>query len=247
VREKPAFEGFPALFKGTTVPNLFLSVVLPQITDPAELLATLFVLRDTQSKRSYPRFARKTELVNDLDLRRSLIHLGQGQPAGGVDPLDQGTIRAAQDALDRGLEAATRRGTLACLRLADGDTIYCMNSPSERRALERVRAGDLCAGLRPEPVEEVPERTNIFLLYEDNIGPLTPIMADRLTQAELDYPEEWIADAIREAVENNARKWNYVEAVLKAWRDEGRAGESRSDSLKESWERYLGHPLAPRR
>ena len=36
--ERNTFDGFPAQFKGTAVPNLFFSAVLPQIDDAAELL-----------------------------------------------------------------------------------------------------------------------------------------------------------------------------------------------------------------
>jgi len=248
VRDQPPFDGFPAQFKGTSVPNLFLSAVVPRIDDLAELLATLFVLRDCQAKRSYPRFARKSELLNDLDLRRSLIRLCVLPPTNeGAGEVDESLVTAAGRSLERGLGAAVRRGTLASLPLADGDEIYCINSPAERRALDRVRAGDLRIGLRPEPVEELPDRPNVFRLYEDNIGPLTPIVADRLVQAEQDYPEEWVADAIGEAAENNARSWNYIEAILRRWRSSGRPElKDRSATAKESWEQLLGRSLSTR-
>jgi DnaD/phage-associated family protein len=48
------------------------------------------------------------------------------------------------------------------------------------------------------------------------------MIAERLREAEDDYPSQWIEDAIRIAVENNVRKWRYVEAILEDWRTKGR-------------------------
>ena len=70
-----------------------------------------------------------------------------------------------------------------------------------------------------------PARTsqrNIFRLYEENIGPLTPLIAETLGEAEDTYPAEWIEDAIRIAVQSNKRTWRYVAAILERWQREGR-------------------------
>jgi len=66
------------------------------------------------------------------------------------------------------------------------------------------------------------ERPNIFKLYETHIGIITPMMAEQLKQDEIDFPAEWIEDAVREAVERNARNWKYVKAILLAWKERGR-------------------------
>jgi len=64
-------------------------------------------------------------------------------------------------------------------------------------------------------------RANIFELYENNFGLLTPMIADTLKDAEQTYPAEWIKVAMTEAVTNNKRNWKYVEAILKRWKAEG--------------------------
>lgn len=66
------------------------------------------------------------------------------------------------------------------------------------------------------------KRPNIYQLYESHIGMITPMMAEQLKQDEKDFPPEWIEDALREAVHRNVRNWNYVRAILKAWKDRGR-------------------------
>ena len=78
------------------------------------------------------------------------------------------------------------------------------------------------------------DRQNIFRLYEENIGPLTPLIADALKDAEETYSPEWIAEAIDLAVRNNKRSWRYCEAILKRWKEEGRGEkQDRRDSEKD--------------
>jgi DnaD/phage-associated family protein len=62
----------------------------------------------------------------------------------------------------------------------------------------------------------------IFKVYENNIGLMTPIMADKINDALKTYKEDWIIDALKEAVANGVRKWSYVEAILDRWQKEGR-------------------------
>ena len=91
------------------------------------------------------------------------------------------------------------------------------------------------------------ERPNIFRLYEENIGMLTPMIAEELLDAEQVYPKQWIQDAMREAVLNGAHSWRYVEAILKRWQREGRkhkpspprTGKARKVSASEFFERWL--------
>jgi DnaD/phage-associated family protein len=67
------------------------------------------------------------------------------------------------------------------------------------------------------------ERNPLFSFYENKIGALTPLMADAIEEAEKLYTPKWVADAIELASEKGARHWNYCEAVLKRWKQEGRA------------------------
>ena len=80
------------------------------------------------------------------------------------------------------------------------------------------------------------DRPNVFVLYEQNIGPLTPLIAENLQDLEKEYSREWLEEAIQIAVTNNARKLSYVIAVLKRWRTQGRP-KSADDA--ESSERYI--------
>ena len=83
------------------------------------------------------------------------------------------------------------------------------------------------------------QRPNIFVLYEQNIGTLTPMMAEELMEAEKSFPAEWIEDAFREAVKSNVRKWRYVQSILETWADEGRGDETSQRTDERDRRRFI--------
>jgi len=68
----------------------------------------------------------------------------------------------------------------------------------------------------------------IFKSYEDEIGIITKTIADKI-QIYLDdgINPQWIIDAIRISSENNARRWSYVEGILKRWIAQGNQNDYR--------------------
>lgn len=62
---------------------------------------------------------------------------------------------------------------------------------------------------------------NIFSLYQKEIGLITPMIAEDLKDAEKEYPEDYITDAIHEAVKRNKRSWGYIASILKTWKAQG--------------------------
>jgi DnaD/phage-associated family protein len=65
------------------------------------------------------------------------------------------------------------------------------------------------------------DRPTVFRLYEQNIGPLTPLIADRLIKALELYPAEWVESALEEAVAYNRRNWRYIARILENWAADG--------------------------
>ena len=116
--------------------------------------------------------------------------------------------------------------------------------------MERVEKGEVDLGgpVKSEPLPAGLEQPNIFTLYEQNIGMLSPMIAEELQDAEKLYPDSWIQDAFREAVDLNKRNWRYITRILERWAAEGkdngepgRHSEAESDP-KEFYRRY-GHLL----
>ena len=88
------------------------------------------------------------------------------------------------------------------------------------------------------------ERPNIFQLYEENVGMLTPLVADELRAAEEEYPAGWVEAAIREAAAGNVRSWRYIEAILERWKREGEERgqvESLGDILRRLQQRNFSN------
>ena len=224
------FKGFPAKMQFTPLPNVFFSALLPQISDVTELKVTLYLLATLYQRRGYPRFVSLGELMGSNSLMRSFGRAGE-VPA---------------EALARALEMATRRGTILHLALdKDGATedVYFLNTESDREAVAKIQSGELSLpGLKTggQSYLEPEEPPDVFTLYEQNIGMLTPMIAEELKEAERLYPADWIRDAVREAVNHNKRKWSYVSAILERWSAEGReSGAHKRDSKKQDPDKYI--------
>jgi DNA replication protein len=120
-------------------------------------------------------------------------------------------------------------------REGEPEDVYFVNTEANREVIARVENGELSLGALPRTQPYVKEeRPNIFTLYEQNIGLLTPMIAEELKEAEEMYPAPWIEDAFREAVSLNKRSWRYIARILQRWSSEGKeSGESRRDSKKK--------------
>ena len=229
------FSGFPAgKVRYTPLPNLFFSELLPLVDDLAELKVTLHVFWLLHGKKGAVRYVTFQELLGDGTLLLGL----------------QGLSSSPEEALREGLQQAVARGTLLHL-LASGEKRehwYLTNTAEGRRTVDKVLSGEVELAQRGVLIEPavLAERPNIFVLYEQNIGLLQPIIAEELEEAERLYPQEWIEEAFRIAVEHNVRNWKYVRRVLEAWAAEGKdddRGTARGKTwyTEEEYKRFIKH------
>jgi DnaD/phage-associated family protein len=138
----------------------------------------------------------------------------------------------AETQLDAALDRAVEDSILlkAILQLEAKETLYFLNTPKGRAAAQAIAQGRWQpSGDEQMPIELALERPNIYRLYEQNIGPLTPLIADSLRDAESEYPDAWVQDAFRIAVENNVRNWRYIQAILNRWQEKGRDERQKQD------------------
>ncbi|MFC1900892.1 DnaD domain-containing protein [Chloroflexota bacterium] len=226
------FNGFPARMQFTAIPNLFFSNILPQIEDMAELKTTLYLFRLIYGKKGYPRFLTYKELLGNKSLVSSL----------GGETSEKGNV------LSNALELAVKRGTILHLVMdMDGqpEDIYFLNTDSDRKVVERIQNGELAlTGLKaaghPQANTDFEDLPDIFTLYEQNIGMLTPMIAEELGEAEKMYPEDWIRDAIKEAVSLNKRNWRYIARILENWSAEGKSDGTHKRDSKKGPDKYNG-------
>jgi len=221
------FAGFPSgRVEFTPIPNAFFSALLNEITDIAELKTTLYVMAALYRKKGYPRFISFGELLGNA----------------GLMPILQGS----EETLRGILKMAVERGTLLSLAInkdATAADIFFLNDEAGRQALAKIGSGELkLPGLKtatPVPVqaEALPD---IFTLYEQNVGMLTPMIADELRDAEKLFPPDWIRDAVKEAVLRNKRNIKYIAKILENWSVEGRSdGTYQRDTKKTDPDRFV--------
>ena len=147
----------------------------------------------------------------------------------------------SQAALMEAIDRAVQRGTLlqATVKLDEELSLYFFNTSRGRSAAEATQNGDWRPSDDPRiPVELGPERPNIYRLYEQNIGPMTPLLAEDLQDSEKTYPAEWIEEAFRIAVEKNVRNWRYVSAILRRWHERGYDGRKTRRDTEKSRRQY---------
>ncbi len=219
------FSGFPQKGRLVRVPGLFFSELLPQIDSLAEMKVTLYCFWRLQQKEGAVPYLRLREMLADSAF------------LSGLAARDDELRAALQD----GLERAAARGTLLHVQVqGDGweEDLYFMNTPRGQAAVGGIERGEWMPGIGPgAPVELTVERPNLFTLYEQNVGPLTPIIADRLRDLEASYSQAWIEEAFEIAVKYNKRSLSYIEAILNRWQTEGR--EEREGSAGDG-QRFIG-------
>jgi DnaD/phage-associated family protein len=203
------------------IPSHFFSDLLPAIDHLGELKVTLYVLWRLDNMEGDFRYLTIKKILEDEMFISGLADSEDERKAALVDALDR----------------CVQRGSLLRAdidQLGGGITLYFFNSPKGLAAVQAIQEGSW----RPSdgtqvPIELVPVRSNIFSLFEENIGPITPLLAESLQDAEKEYPARWIEEAFRIAVENNVRTWRYVEAILRRWQERGYdVREDRRDSEK---------------
>ena len=220
----PLFKGFKddgdSLIR---VPKAFFSQLLPHINDLPQLRLLLYLYWHSESQQSKIRYFRMVDLSSDPTL---MMMMGD------------------KEALDQALEGLIDLRALLKAELDWMDEVYYFfNNPQGQAAVQAIEMGEWNeAPKNRQPIHLVNEKPNIFKLYEENIGVITPMMAEILKDDEATYPAWWIEKAIEIAVARNVRTWKYVQAILKRWQTEGfkdeqnRRDDSQDpESYRKSW------------
>ncbi len=205
------FKGFTDSETFTELPDSFFRQLLNEITDTDELKVTLYAIW-------------------------RIGHMDGPFHAMCQTDFDAKDLGLAADEVVSGLGKAVERGTLLKSE-HEADTFYFLNSPRGRAAAEAFAKGNWRESAKIMSAPPV-ERPNIFKLYEENIGPLTPIIADMLREAEKEYRNEWFEEAFEIAVTRNVRNWKYVEAILKRWKEKGKDERKDQQDAGKDFKRY---------
>jgi len=205
------FEGFTKGVKYSPIPAPILNGYLEVVENFAELKTVLRAIWMLNNKKGQIRYLTQEELCSDRILTRSLLAKN---------------VKEHQEMVVESLEAAVSHNILIeSKQNSDSRTIYFLNTESNRiltnKALQVPHSDELGSW---EIEQDLP---GPYSLYEENIGMITPIIADKIREAEAEFPSEWIAQAIIESVNMNKRNWAYISSILTNWQIEGKSnGES---------------------
>ncbi len=204
-----SFNGFTSSETFTQVPDSFIHM-MNEIEDVAELKITLYAIWRIEHIEGNFRALCETDFETE-------------------------SLGLSVDEIRRGLGKCFERGTLLKAQ-HEADVFYFLNSPRGRLAAEAFSKGhwrDV-----GKIMSATLNKSNIFKLYEENIGALTPLLSDMLREAEKNYPSAWFEEAFEIAVSRNIRNWKYVEAILTRWKENGKdERKDKSDIVKDA-DRY---------
>jgi len=218
------FSGFEENKKRFTgIPDQFFSEILPNLEDAGELKVVLYVLWSAYSGGDYGMIFSLDDLAADKILLKGLGSEGE----------------YAQQALRLAIEKAIDHHIFIAMPDDEPQGItFFINSPRGRQAAELHLRGEMRSDSHKKKATLDIIQPNLFRLYEENIGPLTPMIAESLHDALDTYPENWLREAIQIAVNNNVRRWSYIRSILNRWQEEGRDGTDRRYT-QEDYRRYL--------
>ncbi|MFN8598204.1 MAG: DnaD domain protein [Anaerolineae bacterium] len=205
------FSGFASGSDQTvSLPEQFFTDLLPLIDDALELKVTLACFRLFDQKSGLAKWTTLVELMKD--------------PA----------LRDVEDHVPDGVTRALKRGAIVGVFDHDGQQWLFANNELGRAAAEAIGRGESI-----ERLPTVKQRPNIFVLYEQTIGSLTPLIAEQLHDAEQEYSSKLIEEAFAEAAKQNVRSWAYVKKILDNRSRKGKRDETRGRDLAADWQRVL--------
>lgn len=77
----------------------------------------------------------------------------------------------------------------------------------------------------PDNIVTLPERPQIYAVYEKHIGTLTPLIVSEIKDAEQEFSTAWVTDAIILTAQKSSvrHKWRYARGILRGWKLEGKS------------------------
>jgi len=204
--------GLPAKMNYSAIPSYYLNIVMPHVEDPVELKLSLHLFKILTRKKGRTPYTSFNELVSDPVIVESIRQ----------------TDRPVEETLRETLARIISRGILTAVEIdqaGNPDTAYLLNTPANSELMESINRGELKLTGKKAATSDLTRcepQPDIFGCYEQNIGMLTPLVADELKEAEKNYPSQWIIEAIREAALNNKRNWRYISRILERWLSEGK-------------------------
>ena len=214
------FQGFPpGKLESIKIPELFFTDGLHLLNSADEIKLILFFFWALNTQESSIRYLQEEEIFESEILKTGL---GMEDFATRVKNILSQVVQ--NGFLLRGHPKRNKKITL-----------YFLNTARSRAVLEALINGSWQPSETDHLLPEKPyiSKKTIYEIYEENIGPLTPLLAEDIKASEEEYSTQWVEEAIHLAVQGNIRKWRYIEGILRSWKKEGKNANTRRGNSKD--------------
>ena len=194
------FKEFKKNVKYIPVPAPVFDILLENISDISDLKLMFRIIWLLQMYNRKPQYVTESEIIADKLIAK----------------LTQSTSKTIKS-----INNLEKYGVLkSSVNKHDNNKVIFLNSNSVKEMIEKSNLP--ITGTDLDPWESNHNIPNIYSLYEQNIGMITPHVAELIKEAENTYPVEWIEDAIKHASTQNKRSWAYISSILNRWKIEGK-------------------------
>ncbi|MFL2804324.1 MAG: DnaD domain-containing protein [Dehalococcoidia bacterium] len=211
-------EGFSDKTKYLGLPVTIFSEIIEKIENITDFKILLRLIYLTQTKKGKFQFCTIDELLADRILMRTL----------------QKTYPQSdkKEIIEKSFNQLIKLELIIKIsQKSDDEKAYFLNTKFNRSVANKFSNHSI---EKLEPWEGDEFVSNIFALYEQNISTLTPIIAEKLREAEENYPPDWIHEAFTEAVKNNKRNWAYISSILTKWNIQGKYSAEPSANIRQT-------------
>ena len=215
-------------FRYTPTPNIVFGKLLDEIEDINNLKFILRIIWMINQVKRVPKYITIKEITSDKILYPIIY---------------KESVKEIETACISMIQKPSLNELLMCHQINENgshNTIVALNTSRNKAMLFKIQQIDQSDSVFQSTVDIAEETSNIFKLYEDNIGVLNPIIADELKAAENTYPHDWVSSAFKEAVLRNKRSWQYIKTILENWYREGKTdGRIGGNSKKSRYGQYF--------
>lgn len=211
-------EGFSDKTKYLGLPVTIFSEIIEKIENITDFKILLRLIYLTQTKKGKFQFCTIDELLADRILMRTL----------------QKTYPQSdkKEIIEKSFNQLIKLELIIKIsQKSDNEKAYFLNTKFNRSVVNKFSNHSM---EKLDPWEGDEFVSNIFALYEQNISTLTPIIAEKLREAEENYPPDWIHEAFTEAVKNNKRNWAYISSILTKWNIQGKYSAEPSANIRQT-------------
>lgn len=206
------FDGFPDQGRFVSIPNLCFSFLLEKLEDIATLKLAFRIIFLIQQEPGKVRFVTMNSMLTDSSLVSAI-------GCSNTNDFERIVRSGVQHCMDLGIFLKTLVEDNGCM-----EELLFLSSDHNRGIIRKIQNGEIVLPKLPgaSPIPEYAPQPNVFQIYEESIGILTPLIAERLKELEVEFPEPWIYAAIKEASIQNRMRLSYIEGILRRWRQDGR-------------------------